>query len=224
MKQVIREHHGREITGAEGPAGVLVMRRIHRFRQLDRPASRSVSIVPYGGPGATSVRARSYVEIFALLLLCSVTLGRPSQSNAQEPDPIAWELAFLGNVDIDEGERNLNVTATVDWTAWRSIFVHAGLSFEERISSFQKRDTAVGIGYRFAIGRSSLPMWLGPGITSTGLWERSLERGHLRLGAGYRYHATDALGLAISVEHFVYDEAHRTVTLFGFVFDVRNSD
>ena len=164
---------------------------------------------------------------FSQGLACSlvtlfISTGAAAGTVTGELAPQKWQISAFGDAANDDGDLNLYLAGSVDWVVWQRFFLHYSLGFEQKLNSYLRMRNAIGVGYLYETGRSSLPVWVAPGITTTGLWNNYLNREFIGLGAGYRYHFGPRAGLGANFEFIWFGEgvSEQRLTV-GFIYSVR---
>jgi hypothetical protein len=86
----------------------------------------------------------------------------------------------------------------------QGITVHTSASFEQKMNTYFDFNADCGIGYLFDLRDISLPLWIAPGISLTGMWGEHLFQPCIVFGAGIRYHGGHRVGIGCGLEHARY--------------------
>ena len=141
---------------------------------------------------------RTLLAALAMLSLVGSLTPTLAEGPSNLSAPQDLQIGLFGDFSIDAGDVSLYSAGNVDWVVWKAFTLHYGLSFEQRLNSFVRGKNALGIGYLLQRERYSAPIWVAPGIATTGLWSHYLNRGFFSVGAGYRLHLGARAGAGVN--------------------------
>ena len=140
---------------------------------------------------------------FAALAVISMPVQAETPSSWS---PQTLQAGLFADVGRDDGDLNLYVAGQLSWVVWDRAFVHYGGGLEQKLESFVRMRNSLGAGYLFETGRSSIPVWLAGGVTTTGLWGHYLNREFAGVGVGYRHHVSARVGIGVNLETAFYGD------------------